>query len=229
MSSRSNGVPDARARLLAGVCKFQQTVYPERKADYQRLIREGQNPHTLFIACSDSRVDPELLTQSGPGEIFVSRNIGNLVPPYGRAIGGISALVEYAVAALQVQQVVICGHTDCGAMKALLAPEQVAAMPSVQLWLRNGEPALERVRARHPPEENSAPLEELIEENVLVQIEHLRTHPSVAAKLAQSSLTIAGWVYNIAQGAVRIFDEQSGRFISVDNSDSPSLMTGTGA
>jgi carbonic anhydrase len=118
----SIGIEESRRRLLDGVRRFQLDVFPERQAAYERLMREGQKPHSLFITCADSRIDPELLTQSEPGEIFVSRNIGNLVPAYGEMLGGISAVIEYAVTALDVDQVVICGHSDCGAMRALLDP-----------------------------------------------------------------------------------------------------------
>src|SRR5215469_6591538 len=121
----SKKLDESRERLIAGVRQFQREVYPRRKAEYQQLVREGQKPHALFIACADSRIDPEQITQSGPGEIFVTRNIGNLVPAYGEMLGGVSAVIEYAVAALGVSHVVVCGHTDCGAMKALLQPQQM--------------------------------------------------------------------------------------------------------
>src|SRR5436305_23858 len=107
-------------RLLDGVRRFRHEIYPSRREVYKEAARRPQRPHTLFITCADSRIDPELITQSGTGEIFVTRNIGNLVPPYGEMLGGVSAVIEYAVAALRVDHVVICGHTDCGAMKASL-------------------------------------------------------------------------------------------------------------
>src|SRR5207248_8411250 len=113
-------IHESRNRLLIGLRNFQTKVYPVRQADYQRLAREGQRPHTLFITCADSRIDPELMTQSGPGDIFVTRNIGNIVPSFGDMLGGVTAVIEYAVSALQVKQIVVCGHTDCGAMKSLL-------------------------------------------------------------------------------------------------------------
>src|SRR5215470_11255354 len=110
----SNEIHDPRKRLIAGVLRFQREVYPQQEARYQKLIREGQKPHTLFITCADSRIDPELITQSQPGEIFVSRNIGNLIPAYGEVLGGVSAIIEYAVSALRVNHIVVCGHSDCG-------------------------------------------------------------------------------------------------------------------
>jgi carbonic anhydrase len=214
----SSNIEKSRKRLLLGLRNFQENIYPKRRDDYERLGREGQRPDTLFITCSDSRVDPELLTQSGPGELFVSRNIGNMVPAYGELLGGISALVEYAVAALKVNQIVVCGHTDCGAMKTLLHPEQVDNMPTVKRWLRNGEAALNTVRAHAGGHDETALLHQLIEQNVLLQMNHLRTHPAVAGRLAERALAIFGWVYDIAHGDVRIFDDQEGRFASFDGS-----------
>jgi carbonic anhydrase len=128
----SDEIDKSRKKLIAGVQHFQQQVYPRLKTTYQRVVREGQKPHALFITCADSRIDPELITQSGPGEIFVCRNIGNIVPAYGEVLGGVSALVEYAVAALKVSQVVICGHTDCGAMDALVHPDKISRLHTVQ-------------------------------------------------------------------------------------------------
>jgi carbonic anhydrase len=207
-------IEESRRRLLAGISRFQSAIFPERQATYERLIRDGQAPHALFLTCADSRIDPELLTQSGPGEIFVSRNIGNLVPAYGEMLGGISAVIEYAVVALEVSQVIVCGHTDCGAMKGLLYPDQVATMPVVKSWLRNAEAALSVVQARGTAREESAALQELIEENVLLQLRHLSTHPSIAGRLAQGRVSLSGWVYDIARGSVNIYDDLKRKFVT---------------
>ena len=204
----------ARKRLLAGARRFQQVVYPHRKSLYQRLATAGQRPHTLFITCADSRVDPELITQSEPGEIFVCRNIGNLVPPFGNVLGGVSAIIEYAVTALRVSQVVVCGHADCGAMVALLHPEKVAKLPAVKSWLCHSETALGIVHSRGLMEEHEV-LDALIEVNVLLQLNHLRTHPSVAARLARGVLGLSGWVYDIGRGMIRIYDEDRRQFLPV--------------
>jgi carbonic anhydrase len=203
-------------RLLDGVTRFRHDIYPSRREVYKQAARQPQRPHTLFITCADSRIDPELITQSGPGEIFVTRNIGNLVPPYGEMLGGVSAVIEYAVAALGVDNVVICGHTDCGAMKALVHPEQTEKLPTVKTWLRNAEAARSVVEARNQGADEKAVLNALVEENVLLQLVHLQTHPSVAGALAQRALTLAGWVYDIGEGDVRIHDSASGRFKPVD-------------
>ncbi len=205
-------VEQARLKLINGVRRFTADVFPEKKEAYERVMREGQSPHTLFITCADSRVEPAALTQTQPGEIFVSRNIGNLVPAYGEMLGGISAVIEYAVAALEVKQVVICGHSDCGAMKALLNPEQVAKFPTVRSWLRNAEAALSITQAKSAHDEPANVLNTLIEQNVLVQLNHLRSHPSIAGRLALGQVGLAGWVYDIGRGTVSIYNDATARF-----------------
>ena len=204
-------------RLLAGVRRFRRNVYPDHKEDFARLA-DGQSPSTLFIACADSRVVPEMITQTRPGELFVCRNIGNIVPAYGEMLGGVSAVVEYAVAALGVSDIVVCGHSDCGAMKALAHPEQhpLDGMPTVQSWLRNAHAAQSVVRTLHPHLQGEAATQALVEQNVLTQLGHLRTHPSVAAKLAQGTLALHGWVYDIAGGSIAVFDEGSRRLLTLD-------------
>jgi carbonic anhydrase len=206
-------------RLLQGVRRFRHEVYPRQREVYEEAARTPQHPHTLFITCADSRVDPEVITQSGPGEIFVTRNVGNLVPAYGEMLGGVSAVIEYAVAALGVSQVVLCGHTDCGAMKALLHPQQADQLPTLKAWLRNAEAARRVVDARGPAADEGQVLNALIEENVRLQLVHLRTHPSVAGRLAERSLTVHGWVYDIGNGDVRIHDAGSDRFVPLDDGE----------
>lgn len=200
-------------RLLEGVQRFRSEVYPPRQTAYQQLITEGQKPHALFITCSDSRVDPELLTQSEPGEIFVFRNIGNLVPPYGEMLGATSAVIEYAVVVLNIPHIVVCGHTDCGAMKGLLRREETTKLPIVNRWLMSAEAALSVVEARNAHASPESALNPLIEENVLLQLVHLRGHPTVAGRIAQGSLALSGWVYDIARGEVRIYNEAEKRFL----------------
>jgi carbonic anhydrase len=205
-------VEQARRKLLQGVKSFTSDIFPERKEAYERVMRDGQSPHTLFITCADSRIEPAAITQSEPGEIFVSRNIGNLIPAYGEMMGGISAVIEYAVAALEVKQVVICGHSDCGAMKALLNPAQTVNLPTVRSWLRNAEAALSVTQAIQDNSDMNLVLNSLIEQNVLLQLNHLRTHPSIAGRLALRKLGISGWVYDIARGTVNIYNDSSAKF-----------------
>ena len=209
-------------RLLEGVRSFRHEVYPRRREVYEAAARTPQRPHTLFITCADSRIAPELITQSGPGEIFVTRNVGNLVPAYGEILGGVSSVIEYAVAALGVRHVVICGHTDCGAMKALLHPQQAEKLPTLKAWLRNAEAARRVVDARGQAADEEHVLNALIEENVRLQLIHLRTHPTVAGRLAERSLTAHGWLYDIGKGDVRIHDAGSGRFVPIDDFETSS-------
>jgi carbonic anhydrase len=181
-----------------------------------KAASEPQRPHALIVACADSRIDPELITQSMPGDVFVTRNIGNLVPAYGEMLGGVSAVIEYAVTALKVQHVVVCGHSDCGAMKGLLSPEAVENMPTVKSWLTNAKAALSVANSLAKPDEKpSVLMQRLTEENVLLQLQHLRTHPSVAGAMAREELTISGWVYDIGKGEVRISENGSRVFRAV--------------
>jgi carbonic anhydrase len=197
--------------LKAGIRRFRTKIYPPNKATYEHSVSEPQRPHALFVTCADSRIDPELITQSGPGDLFVTRNVGNLVPAYGEMMGGVSAVIEYAVSALKVQHVVICGHSDCGAMKGLLEPEALEKMPTVKSWLKNAHAALSVALSLAEHDEKPSDLKRrLTEENVLLQMQHLRTHPSVAGAMAREELTISGWVYDIGKGEVRI-SEDGGR------------------
>jgi len=202
---------DALARISRGVTKFQTEIYPAQREMFERL-KLGQKPLALFMTCADSRVNPNLVTQTDPGEIFIERNPGNIVPPYVEFVGGVTAGVEYAMLALKVPVIVVCGHTDCGVMKALLHPEQVEDMPGVQHWMSH---ALE-ARTRMLREFGDAPEEEqlrrMTEFNVLGQIENLKTHPSVSARLLNGEIEIRGWVYDIGDGSIREADPASGRF-----------------
>ncbi len=195
---------DVRERLKEGIRRFRTEVYPERREAYTKAEAEPQKPHTLIVACADSRIDPGMITQSDPGDLFVTRNIGNMVPTYGEMMGGVSAVLEYAVSALKVQHVVICGHTDCGAMKALMNPGQLERMPTVRRWLRNAEAALSVARELDGGDDF---LMNLTKQNVLMQMTHARTHPSVAGAVARDELVISGWVYEIGSGNVLIYDE----------------------
>ncbi len=203
-------------KLKAGARQFQVEVHSKKVEHYQRAAATPQAPHTLIIACADSRVDVEAITSSGPGEVFVARNIGNMVPPYGLTPGGVSAVIEYAVAALKVQHVVICGHSDCGAMKALLHPESTDKLPTVKSWLHHGHAALMVADSvAHKDDRPSEKLVRLTEENVLMQLAHLKTHPSVAGAIARGELTTSGWVYDIGTGVVRIAEGGRREFVPV--------------
>lgn len=209
-------------KLKAGALKFRQEVYSEKAEAYQRAASQPQRPHALVVACADSRVDVEAITSSQPGDVFILRNIGNMVPAYGEMLGGVSAVIEYAVSALKVQHIVICGHSDCGAMKALLNPSTTEGMPTVQSWLNNGKSALSVAQIFHHQQKREM-LPVLTEQNVLMQLAHLRTHPSVAGAMARKQLTISGWVYEIGTGEIRIAENGSDEFVVLSAATSAAL------
>lgn len=202
-------------KLLDGLRQFMSTVQEDERELFSRLSH-GQNPEVMFITCSDSRISPHLMTQAKPGDLFVLRNAGNIVPPYGAVDGGEAATLEYAISVLGVRHVVVCGHSDCGAMKGLLAPESCSHLPLVRRWLGYAEPArrivLQRRDGEGAPEQR---LDVLIEVNVLAQLANLRTHPAVAAHLVTGELELHGWTYDIASGRVSAFDSQAGVFVNV--------------
>lgn len=209
-------------KLEKGIRQFHTEIYPKKADTYRKAASEPQKPAALIVTCADSRIDPELITQSGPGEIFVTRNIGNLVPAYGEMMGGVSAVIEYAVSALKVKHIAVCGHSDCGAMKALLNPASLESLPSVKNWMRNAEAALSVADSLTPKYETPVErLKRLTEENVLLQIQHLRTHPSVAGAMAREELTLSGWVYDIGAGQVRISENGSRAFRTVSAEETP--------
>lgn len=202
-------------KLITGLQAFGKTGYEKNKTLFKELAN-GQSPEALLITCADSRIDPNLITQTQPGDLFICRNAGNIVPPHGPYTGGNTASIEYAVAALNVPHIIVCGHTDCGAMKGAMNPESLKSLPHVFNWLGNCAAALAKLRARHG-EVTEDMLHELTEENVILQLTHLETHPSVAAKLATNDIELHGWVYNIGEGTVSCYDRASGQFISVED------------
>lgn len=218
--SDSTANPSVLDRLKAGILRFQSEVHAENAAQYERAATTPQQPHTLVIACADSRVDVESIASARPGELFITRNIGNMVPSYGEMLGGVSAVIEYAVTALKVQHIVVCGHSDCGAMKALLNPASTEAMPTVRSWLRNGQAALHVASSQEQESDSTLEkLRRLTDENVLMQMAHLKTHPSVAGGVARGDVTISGWVYDIGSGQIRIAEDGGREFTAVATGD----------
>lgn len=210
---------DAIAQIVDGYMHFHNVVYQEQQELFHKLAHE-QTPKAMFITCADSRVAPELITQSAPGDLFVTRNVGNVVPPYGQMLGGVSTAIEYAVIALGVKHIIICGHSDCGAMKAVLNPEQLKTMPTVRAWLQHSEVA-KIVVQENCNHENCDTLGVLTEENVVAQLGHLATHPSVASRLARGDLFIHGWVYDILTSEIRAYDTEKGEFRRIGDGPLP--------
>jgi carbonic anhydrase len=198
-------------KLIEGVLRFQNEVYPQHRELYQDLAN-GQSPRWLLITCSDSRVVPNLIAQVGPGELFICRNAGNIVPAHGESSGGVAATIEYAVQVLGVRHVIVCGHSDCGAMRAVLHPETVADLPAVARWIAYADRGRAVVLETMPEAPETEQLETLTQENVLAQLDNLRTLPSVAAKLRAGMLDIHGWVYNIRSGGFLVWDDAGARW-----------------
>lgn len=203
--------------IIQGITTFRGQIFPAQKAVYHRLVRDGQQPNALVIACADSRVSPEHITQSGPGELFVCRNAGNIVPPFAQQNGGVSSAIEYAVMALGVRDIVVCGHSDCGAMKGLLDPRALDAMPNVAAWLRHSHAANRIVCEAYPPGMTARDRQRALAlENVVAQLGHLRTHPSVAAGLAKGELRLHGWFFDLESGHILAYDGKLGRFVPIE-------------
>lgn len=201
-------------KIAAGVVRFQQEAYHERRDLFEKLA-EGQSPEALFITCSDSRIDPNLLTQTAPGELFICRNAGNIVPPHSQYTGAMTASIEFAVGALKVPHIVVCGHSECGAMKGAMNPEGLDDFPHVKEWLGYARAAALVTKKKGVALDEKDQLDMLIRENVLLQIAHLKTHPYVAVQVSTGETEIHGWVYDIRSGEVLAFDEKANAFIPV--------------
>lgn len=201
-------------KLIGGLRSF-KTDYFTRHQDLFEQLSHGQKPRVLFITCSDSRIDPNLLTQAAPGELFVIRNAGNMIPPYGAANGGEGASLEYAIQALGIEQIIVCGHSHCGAMKGLLQLGSLEEdMPLVYEWLRHAEATRRLVKENYQGYSKEELLEIAIAENVVTQIENLRTYPIVHSRLYQQKLSIYGWVYLIETGEVLAYDPETHSYMS---------------
>lgn len=213
-------------KLAAGVERFRREHHAPNRAFFEQLAAKKQQPLALFITCSDSRVNPNLITQTEPGDLFLIRNAGNIVPPYG-AGGGEEATIEYSIEVLGIRDIIICGHSQCGAIQGLLASELLASLPAVKEWCHHAE-ATRRIVCRKYSDLPQAELARLAaQENVLVQMTHLSTHPSVATHLAARELRVHGWYYDIGPGEVLQFDESLARFRPlVSGSQAPHAVHG---
>lgn len=195
-------------KLIKGLHQFQCNYFSTHRELFEQLSL-GQHPRILFITCSDSRIDPNLITQTQPGELFIIRNVGNIIPPYGASQSGEGAAIEYAIEALGVKHIVVCGHSHCGAIQGLLQLGNLAEqMPLVYDWLKYAEATRRIIRENYADYEGEALLNVAIEENILVQIENLRTYPTVSAKLYSGKLNIHAWVYKIETGGVVVYSAE---------------------
>jgi carbonic anhydrase len=199
--------------LIGRVYSFEKHVFPNQSALYNRLASDGQSPKALMISCADSRIVPEHIMQAEPGDLFVCRNAGNIVPPFATQNGGVSSTVEYAVVALGVRDIIVCGHSDCGAMKALIHEEALAPMPNVAAWLKHSHAAQKVARESYPDMSDQERVRTVSLENVVAQLAHLRTHPSVAAGIARGEIALHGWFVDIHAGVILGLDGATGRFL----------------
>lgn len=203
-------------KILAGIKQFRREVFPANEHFFQQLAGKQQMPMALFITCSDSRVNPNLITQTEPGDLFLIRNAGNIVPPYSPAGGGEIATIEYSVEVLGIRNIIVCGHSQCGAMNALLAGGGLEHLPAVKAWCSHAEATRRIVERKY----HGLNAEELAvaatQENVLVQMNNLSTHPCVAARLASGELNVFGWYYDIAAGQIDQYDQTRGWFFELD-------------
>jgi carbonic anhydrase len=210
-------------KLIEGIHQFQANIFRPRREWFERLA-EVQRPLAVFVTCSDSRVNPNLITQTDPGELFIVRNAGNIVPPHNPAPGGEQATIEFAVAELKIKDIIVCGHTRCGAMKGLLVPHDgLNHMPAVRHWLSHADATRHIIREKYSHLSELPLLTATAQENVLVQIESLRTHPSVAAALSKGELKLHGWMYKIETGEVFAFDPVKGQFVPLTEGSPPNV------
>lgn len=202
-------------QLVDGVHFFNNIGRKQHLQLFDRL-RHKQEPEACFITCADSRILPHLITGSNPGELFIVRNVGNLVPCYGTGNNGELAAVEYAIVALGINDIIVCGHTGCGAMRAVVTPDEPgvrSTLPSVRQWLRHADATSEIIRTHYSELEGEELIQVAAEENVLVQLEHLRTLPVIAARVAGGQVRLHGWMYKIETGETFHYDGASGQFV----------------
>jgi carbonic anhydrase len=205
--------------ILRGLKRFQKLVFPKHRELFHKLAL-GQRPEALFITCADSRIDPCMLTQTKPGELFICRVIGNVVPRYPKTVGGVSATIEYAVGVLGVADIIVCGHTDCGVMKGVQNPKALKPLANVTAWLHHAQPARRAAGASKAKLASPQYLITLTERNVVEQLKNLRTHPVVAERLRLGDLRLHGWVYHIGKGTVTSYDAGRDCFIPIHASKS---------
>ena len=202
-------------KILTGVERFRRHEYPRNRDFFEHLAKKDQKPIALFITCADSRVNPNLITQTDPGDLFLIRNAGNIVPPHGGPAGGEAATIEYSIEVLGIRNIILCGHSQCGAMNAMLKDPHLNDLPAAKSWFQHAEATKRIVRSKY---RDASPEELLVaatEENVLVQLNNLSTHPSVAAHLSHGELRVFGWYYDIGTGTIRQYDQQQGQFVEL--------------
>lgn len=198
--------------IFEGLSLFQRIAYPRHRDLFERLAK-NQTPQAVFVACSDSRVDPNLLLQAEPGDLFIVRNAGNIVPPAGSGYGGTIASLEYAIFGLGIRDVILCGHSNCGAMDGVLHPEKLEDLPAVRQWVGYADRARRAVEAALPGAGAEGMLNLAVEYNVIAQVRNILTYPRIRPLVERNELELYGWVYDIASGTVKGLDASGRRFV----------------
>jgi carbonic anhydrase len=197
--------------LVEGVHYFQNIGFKQQQELFERLAK-GQNPEACFITCSDSRIDPTLITHSKPGQLFIIRNAGNIIPCHDSTdISGLAA-IEFAAIGLGIKDFIICGHTQCGAMKSLLNRESLTEMPAMAQWLNHAEATTAIIKERYSDLNGDALVTATAEENVLVQLEHLRSLPVLKDMISEGTINLHGWMYNVETGKIFAYDSEKKQF-----------------
>jgi carbonic anhydrase len=199
-------------RLIQGYKRFVTEVFPTRRTQFH-LLAESQAPEWLFITCSDSRIVPDLILNSGPGDLFITRNAGNVVPVASHDVDGVTATIEYAVEVLRVKHAILCGHSDCGALKAALDVRNLENLPKAKRWLSHVEAAFHHRQPLNPADGDSAELASLIRGNVVAQWLNLRAQPAVAQAMEEARLSVHAWYYDILTGRIEQYDEKAEQFL----------------
>jgi carbonic anhydrase len=220
----SRFIQGGASRIIQGVYEFQKRIFGEKQSLFKRLGK-GQSPVALMITCSDSRINPNLLTQTEPGELFILRNAGNVVPPLGSGANGEAATVEYAIDHLHIRDIIVCGHSQCGAIQGLLAPSSLDNMPQVKQWLEFCKPVLDHLPRQDKTLAPATILSLAIERNTLVQLDHLKTYPVVQTALAAAKLRLHAWVYHFESGKVTAHVAGRERFVPLE--EAPRIEWGT--
>jgi carbonic anhydrase len=215
-------------KLIHGIVEFRRTVLPTYRETFARLAL-GQRPDALFIACSDSRVAPNLFASTEPGDLFVVRNVGNLIAPCGE--DGLSthdesegAAIEFALLTMPVNDVIVCGHSSCGAMSALLTGVLPEGAPNLASWLRHGRRALDALVTQSPMDPSLAKVDQLSQQNVLEQLSNLHSYPLVRRRLADGRLRVHGWWFDIATAGVHAYEPALRRFVPLDEAEAETIL-----
>ncbi len=199
-------------KLIRGLREFQSNYFVSNQDLFEQL-GEGQTPAVLFITCSDSRIVPSIMVNADPGDLFVIRNAGNIIPPFGAANGGEGAAIEYAIHALNITQIIICGHNHCGAMKGLLKLNALQEdMPLVYDWLKHTDATRRLLKENYGDYKGEELLDIAIAENVITQMDNIKTHPVVRSRMHQGTLNIYGWIYEIETGEILAYNPETNAF-----------------